>query len=389
MSGARAGGPTGEPAPVGDVRGAADPGASPLGPPAAVDEAGLPCALLRGGTSKGAFFLAEDLPADPAARDDLLLRVMGSPDPRQIDGIGGGHPLTSKVAVVSASTHPKAAVDYLFLQVGVDQAIVSSAQNCGNILAGVGAFAVERGLVPAREGTTPVGIHMVNSGGLATAAVPTPGGRVSYAGEVTLSGVPTPAAGVVLDFADTAGSACGTLLPTGSPRDVIEGTPVTCVDNGMPVVVLPAAEFGLDGTETPAELEGNAALRERLERVRLAAGERMGLGDVTTATVPKLTLVAPARAGGTLLTRTFIPHRCHASIGVLGAVTVATACALPGSVAETLAAPPEDGVRYRLEHPTGHLDVEVELGPDGGVRRSGVVRTARKLFDGLVFPGPR
>lgn len=355
----------------------------------AVDAPGLPCALIRGGTSKGAFFLADDLPADPAARDDLLLRVMGSPDERQIDGIGGGHPLTSKVAVVSAATHRRAAVDYLFLQVGVDQASVSSAQNCGNVLAGVGAFAVERGLVPAREGTTPVAIHMVNSGGLATAMVPTPGGRVRYAGGVTLSGVPTPAAGVVLDFADTAGSACGALLPTGAPRDVVEDTPVTCVDNGMPVVVLPAGEFGLEGDETPEALEGNPVLRERLERIRLAAGERMGLGDVTAATVPKLTLVAPARAGGTLLTRTFIPHRCHASIGVLGAVTVATACALPGSVAHPLAAPPEDGVRYRLEHPGGHLDVEVEMGEGGAVLRSGVVRTARKLFDGLVFPRPR
>ncbi|WP_069814254.1 4-oxalomesaconate tautomerase [Streptomyces sp. TP-A0874] len=350
--------------------------------------AGVPCMLVRGGTSKGAFFLAEDLPSAPAERDALLLRVMGSPDERQIDGIGGGHPLTSKVAVVSASQQPETDVDYLFLQVGVERATVSDRQNCGNILAGVGAFAIERGLVPAADGTTRVRINLVNSGGQAVASVATPGGTVRYDGDVRISGVPEPAAPVLLDFADTAGSACGRLLPTGAARDVIDGAEATCVDNGMPVVVLPAAQFGLLGYESPTELEGDTGLRQRLERIRLRAGELMGLGDVTEATVPKLTLVAPAREGGTIATRTFIPHRCHASIGVLGAVTVATACALPGSPAGGLASAPENGSRYRLEHPSGHLDVEVELGPNSQVVRSGVVRTARKLFDGLVFPRP-
>lgn len=358
---------------------------------------GVRCMLMRGGTSKGAYFLAEDLPADPRERDALLLRVMGSPDARQIDGIGGGHPLTSKVAVVSRSRQPGVDVDYLFLQVAVDEPVVSTAQNCGNILAGVGAFALERGLLRPRAGTTPVRVRMVNSGGIATATVPTPGGTVSYEGEELLSGVPNPAAPVLLDFADTEGSACGALLPTGQPRELIEDTPATCLDNGMPVVVLPAAALGVSGHEEPSRLEADGALRERLERIRLRAGERMGLGDVSAATVPKLSLVAPPRHGGTVATRTFIPHRCHASIGVLGAVTVATACALPGSVAREVADPPADGVRYRLEHPSGHLDVEVELAEGGGtdgsagasvrVGRSGVVRTARKLFDGVVFPG--
>lgn len=338
--------------------------------------------LIRGGTSKGAYFLAEDLPADTVERDDLLLRVMGSPDERQIDGIGGAHPLTSKVAVVSRPESDSADVDYLFLQVGVEQATVSDKQNCGNILAGVGPFAIERGLVPARLGTTPARIRMVNSGGLAIATVRTPGGTVRYDGDVRISGVPTPAAPVVLDFLHTTTS----LLPTGRAVDEVDGVPVTCIDNGMPVVVLPAAELGVTGYEQPADLEANTTLRERLERIRLRAGEIMGLGDVTSLTVPKLTLIAAPQLGGTIATRTFIPHRCHTAIGVLGAVTVATACALPGTPAHSLACAPRDGVTFRIEHPTGHLDVEVELGADFAVRRSGVVRTARKLFDGTVFP---
>ena len=342
------------------------------------------CMMMRGGTSKGAYFLAEDLPADPAERDDLLLAVMGSPDERQIDGIGGAHPLTSKVAVVSPSARSDVDVDYLFLQVGVGEAMVSDRQNCGNLLAGVGGFAVERGLVAAGPATTTVRIRMVNSDSVATATIRTPGGVVDYTGDESISGVPGTAAPVVLDFAGTAGSATGALLPTGSTVDVLDGVPVTCVDNGMPVVVLPAASLDVTGHETPAELEGNASLRERLERIRLQAGKLMNLGDVTATSVPKLTLVALPRDGGTLATRTFIPHRCHQSIGVLGAVTVATACALPTGPAHELAA--GGGPRYRLEHPTGHLDVEVELDESGAVRRSGVVRTARKLFDGTVFP---
>ncbi len=343
------------------------------------------CMMMRGGTSKGAYFLAEDLPADPAERDDLLLRVMGSPDERQIDGIGGAHPLTSKVAVISAADRSDVDVDYLFLQVGVGEAMVSDRQNCGNLLAGVGGFAIERGLVAARPGTTAVRIRMVNSDSVATATIQTPGGVVDYSGDESISGVPGTAAPVLLDFADTAGSATGALLPTGSTVDTIDDVPVTCVDNGMPVVVLAAAALDVTGYETPAELEADDRVKERLERVRLQAGKLMNLGDVTATSVPKLTLVAAPRDGGTIATRTFIPHRCHQSIGVLGAVTVATACALPAGPAHDLAV--GGGPRYRLEHPTGQLDVEVELDESGAVRRSGLVRTARKLFDGTVFPG--
>jgi 4-oxalomesaconate tautomerase len=346
---------------------------------------------MRGGTSKGAYFLADDLPSDTEERNDLLLRVMGSPDARQIDGVGGAHPLTSKVGVISRSTTPGVDVDYLFLQVFVDEALVSDKQNCGNVLAGVGPFAVERGLVTPTGDVTPVSIRMVNTNGMATASVHTPGGQVNYAGDVEIAGVPGTAAPIVINFesAEATGSA---LLPTGAKVDVIDGLEVTCVDNGMPVVVMRAADLNITGQETCAELETDAALRNRLESIRLQAGELMGLGDVTSLTVPKLTMVSLAVNGGSISTRTFIPHRCHTSIGVLGAASVVVACALPSTPANSLVSSGQRGARYRVEHPTGHLDVEVELetGSDRPrVSRTGVVRTARKLFDGTVFPRPR
>ena len=351
--------------------------------------AGLPCMLMRGGTSKGAYFLAGDLPADPHERDQVLLRVMGTPDPRQIDGLGGAHPLASKVAVVSRSAGPDADIDYLFLQVGVEAATVSDRQNCGNLLAGVGPFAVERGLVPAGDVRTRVRIRMVNSDSLATATFPTPGGVVDYGGETAISGVPGTAAPVVLDFADTEGAACGSLLPTGNVRDDIDGIAVTCIDNGMPVVVVAAGDLGVAGFETPAELAADADLRERVQSLRLAAGKLMGLGDVTDAPVPKTTLVSPPREGGAISTRTFIPLRPHDSIGVLGAVTVATAVLLEGAVGHDLARLPSPGAALGVEHPTGRLDVGIDLDTattPPRVRRSSLVRTARKLFDGTVFP---
>jgi 4-oxalomesaconate tautomerase len=350
---------------------------------------GVPCMLMRGGTSKGAYFLAENLPADIAERDDLLLRIMGTPDPRQIDGIGGAHSLTSKVAVISRSSGSDSDIDYLFLQLGVEAPTVSDRQNCGNVLAGVGPFAVERGLVAAGLERTSVRIRMVNSGSVATATFPTPGGVVDYSGDTAISGVPGTAAAVVLDFARTEGSACGSLLPTGQVRDVIDGVEVTCVDNGMPVVVAAATDLGVTGYETPAELAADERLRDRVQSLRLQAGKLMGLGDVTDASVPKTTLVAAPRDGGMICTRTFIPLRPHASIGVLGAVSVVTALLLDGAVGHHLAALPRSGSRMDVEHPTGRLQVEVDLDATVDpprVRRSSIVRTARKLFDGTVFP---
>ncbi|WP_010543048.1 4-oxalomesaconate tautomerase [Sphingomonas elodea] len=341
---------------------------------------------MRGGTSKGAFFLAEDLPADPATRDAFLLRIMGSPDPRQIDGMGGADPLTSKVAVVSKSTRDGADVDYLFLQVFVDQAIVSDAQNCGNILAGIGPFAIERGLVAADDGETRVRVYLVNTGQRAEILVQTPGGRVTYAGDARIDGVPGTSAPIPLEFRDTAGSSCGALLPTGNAADMVEGVPVTLIDNGMPCVVLKAEDVGVTGYEDRDTLDGDTALKARIEAVRLAVGERMNLGDVREKSVPKMMLVAPPRNGGAVTVRSFIPHRAHASIGVLGAVSVATACLLPGSPANQVAAIPE-GRRKTLsvEHPTGETTCVMELDEAGTVTSAAMLRTARKLMDGEVF----
>lgn len=351
-------------------------------------EEGIPCLWMRGGTSKGAYFLASDLPAERAARDGLLLRIMGSPDPRQIDGIGGADPLTSKVAVLGPPSRPDADVDYLFLQVFVDRALVSEAQGCGNILAGVGPAAIERGLVTAREGETEVRIHMVNSGELARARVATPGGRVSYRGAAAIDGVPGTHAAVPLMFEGIAGSMCGALLPTGRAVDRIAGVDCTLIDNGMPCVVMAAADFGLTGHEGRAALDADAGLKARLEAIRLTAGPMMGLGEVAAQSVPKMVLVSAPVRGGAISTRSFIPHRCHATIGVFAAVSVATACTLPGSPAARLAVPPAGGGHWRIEHPEGAAEVVLECDADGRVVAAGMLRTARKLFDGRVFPRP-
>jgi len=345
---------------------------------------GIPCLWMRGGTSKGLVFLARDLPRDTPARDALLLRLMGSPDPRQIDGIGGGDPLTSKVAVLSPASRSDADVDYLFLQVFVDQALVSDAQGCGNILAAVGPAAIELGLVPAQATETPVRIHMRNTGEVALARVQTPGGRVAYDGQTAIDGVPGRHAAVPLMFQNTAGSMCGALLPTGRAVDAIDAIACTLIDNGMPCVVMPAAALGLTGQESPEQIESMADLCARIESIRRIAGPMMALGDVAEKSVPKMVLVSAAQHGGAIATRCLIPHRVHASIGVFAAVSVATACLLPEGPAQALARLPADG-RFLIEHPSGAAEVFLDHDATGHVRGAGTIRTARKLMAGRVF----
>jgi 4-oxalomesaconate tautomerase len=351
----------------------------------------IPCSVLRGGTSKGLYFHAGDLPSTQDSRDRVLLAVMGSPDPRQIDGMGGAHPLTSKVAVVRRSDRPDADVNYLFLQVWPDRAEVSDNQNCGNLLAGVGPFALEEGLIDAAGDVTPVRIWMENTSSLAVAHVPTPDGRVEYGGDARIDGVPGTHAPILVDFLDVAGSSCGALLPTGNAVDVIEGVRATCIDNGMPVVCLKATDVGLGGYEDPAQIEANEAVRAVVEAVRIKAGVMMNLGDVTARTVPKMSLLAPARHGGAVATRTFIPHRVHDAIGVFGAVSVATACLIPGSVAAGVAALPArlGATELDIEHPTGSFTISLDVHDAGGgavtVRRAALVRTARLLMRGEIF----
>ena len=356
------------------------------------------CMWMRGGSSKGGYFLAEDLPEEEEARNGFLLRVMGSPDTRQIDGMGGGDPLTSKVAVVKKSHRENVDVDYLFLQVFVDQAIVTDAQNCGNILAGVGAFAIERGLVCAEEGETRVSIYMENTGQIAHQVVQTPNGTVCYRGEARVDGVPGTAAAIRIQFENTQGSTCGALFPTGSVIDVVDGIEVTCVDNGMPLVLIRAEDLGLSGEESRDELDAHVTLKSRLESIRLQIGPEMNLGNVSSKSVPKMVLVSPARQGGAVSTRSFIPHRCHAAIGVFAAVTVATACQMEGTVAavcvnqatyqNSMPNRQDGGVSQTvlgIEHPSGQTDIVLNTHPENGLVSAEVISSARKLFDGCVF----
>jgi hypothetical protein len=357
-----------------------------------MQQTAIPCIYMRGGTSKGPFFHAPDLPSDPALRDQVLLAVMGSPDVRQIDGLGGADSLTSKVAIVSKSSRPDADVDYLFAQVKIDRAFVDTAPNCGNMISGVGPFAIETGLVPAQDGETVVRIFNVNTEAVVHAAVRTPGRQVQYDGEVAIDGVPGTGAPIALNFLDAVGAVTGKLLPTGRVRDEIDGVAVSCVDLAMPMVIARASDFGVTGYESKAQLDANAALLARLEEVRLKAGRLMGMGDVTGQVVPKFCLVAPPRQGGAVTSRYFVPENCHATHAVTGGLCLAAACVLPGSITEGIAQlPPGPRRMIVIEHPSGTLATEFELEGTAEapvIRRAAFVRTARKLMAGSVFvPG--
>ncbi|WP_079432996.1 4-oxalomesaconate tautomerase [Zoogloea sp. LCSB751] len=344
--------------------------------------------FMRGGTSRGPFFNAADLPADIATRDRVLLAVMGSPDRRQIDGLGGAHPLTSKVGIVSKSATPGVDLDFLFAQLQPDKDTVDTTPNCGNMLAAVVPFALEAGMVQAQGETSTFRVLTLNTDMQCDITVPTPGGQVEYAGDARIDGVPGSSAPITINFLDTAGSVCSGLLPTGQVKDVIDGIEVTCIDNGMPLVIFRAADVGRTGYESVAEMNADTELKDRIERLRIACGHAMGLGDVSAKNYPKMTLVAPARDGGSLTTRSFIPHVCHDAIGVLAAVTVATACVLEGSVTAGIAQVPEGNVKaVSVEHPTGEFSVELELDPANpqNVTRAALLRTARLIMRGEVM----
>lgn len=343
--------------------------------------------FMRGGTSRGPFFLETDLPADVATRDRVLLAVLGSPDARQIDGLGGAHPLTSKAGIVRRSTTPGVDLDFLFVQVQPAGDTVDSTANCGNMLAAVAPFALETGLAAAQGETTTLRVLTLNTGMQCDMTVQTPGGKVAYEGTARIDGVPGSAAPVEIAFLDTAGSVCASMLPTGNVRDTIDGIEVTCIDNGMPLVILRADAVGRSGYESVAELNADTALRARLESLRLACGHAMGLGDVSARNYPKMTMIAAPRQGGSISTRSFIPHVCHDAIGVLAAVTVATACMLDGSVADDVAVAPQDGDPMSVEHPGGEFSVELDIDPANphNVTRAALLRTARLIMRGQVM----
>ncbi|MBP0456930.1 4-oxalomesaconate tautomerase [Streptomyces montanisoli] len=356
----------------------------------------IPCWFMRGGTSRGPFFRAADLPSGRAARDAVLLAALGSPDPRQIDGLGGAHPLTSKAGIVGPGSRPGVDLDFRFAQLQPESDVVDTTLNCGNMLAAVVPFAVESGLITPVGDTTTARVLTLNTGVTADITIATPEGPdgryVEYAGATHIDGVPGTAAPVTIDFLDTAGSVCSSLLPTGNVRDRVETAStgpvdVTCVDNGQPLVVVAAADLGRTGYESVADLGADEELKARVEELRLACGELMGLGDVTAKNYPKMTLVAPPAHGGTLSTRSFIPHVCHASIGVLAAVTAATACVLDGSVAHAVAAPAGADGTVSVEHPSGEFSVVLGLDPADPqhVTRSALLRTARLIMAGDVL----
>ena len=343
---------------------------------------------MRGGTSRGPFFKATDLPADLPTRDRVLLSVMGSPDKRQIDGMGGAHPLTSKVGIVSKGSTPGVDLDFLFAQLQPDKDTVDTTPNCGNMLAAVVPFALETGLVRARGDTTTLRVLTRNTDMQCDITVQTPNGHVEYEGTARIDGAPGTSAPITINFLDTAGSVAPGLLPTGNVRDVIDGIPVTCIDNGMPLVVLRAVDVGRTGYESVDQLNADAELKTRIERLRIASGHAMKLGDVTGKNYPKMTLIAAPRAGGSICTRSFIPHVCHEAIGVLAAVTMATACVLDGSITQGIAAVPEGNIKkISVEHPTGEFSVEIEVDPANpqNVMRAALLRTARLLMRGEVM----
>lgn len=352
------------------------------------DLIGIPCLFMRGGTSRGPYFKASDLPSDSRARDAVLLAAMGSPDSRQIDGLGGATTLTSKVAIVSPSNEPGCDVDYLFAQVDIAHPRVDTSPSCGNMLAGVAPFAIETGLIAAREGETRVMIYNVNTKSRIEAVVQTPGGVVRYGGEARIDGVPGTAAPIVLNFMDVVGSLTGAMLPTGKVRDIIDGVQVTCIDVAMPMILLRAADFGLTGIEGAAQIDGDAALLARIEAIRRQAGAMMGLGDVSQKVVPKVGLLSSPRDGGTITSRYLTPHALHAAHAVTGAVCVASACALPGSIAHEFATPDAANPReIWIEHPSGKIDVllTTKQGPAGLDIVAGTLRTARLIMRGEVM----
>ena len=349
----------------------------------------IPCVFMRGGTSRGPFFLATDLPGDPVLRDKVLLRVMGSPDLRQIDGIGGATSVTSKVAIVSTSDHPDADIDYLFAQVDIERPMVDTEPTCGNMLSGVGPFAIEEGLYPASEGETTLRIRNVNTDSIIEATVQTPYGKVSYEGDAEIAGVPGTSAPIPLKFFNITGSKTGKLLPTGNVRDTIDGVEVTCIDVAMPMVIAKAEALGKTGHESKAELDADAEMLARIERIRLQAAELMGMGDASESVVPKFGLVAVPRQDGAVTSRYFTPWDCHPTHAVSGSICVAACAAMPGSVAAEVTRQNAQFPSFiRIEHPSGFIDVALDVDTTGGgfeVISGGGIRTARRLFAGYVY----
>ncbi len=349
----------------------------------------IPCVIMRGGTSRGPFLLLDDLPSDAATRDEVLLAIMGSPHEIQVDGIGGSHSVTSKVAMISKSKRPDADIDYFFAQVQIHEKFVDTKPTCGNMLVAVGPFSIDAGLVPAQDGETRVRIHSINTGALVEAIVQTPGRRVEYEGNAAIDGVNGTAAPVGINFQSAIGAVTGKMLPTGKPLDFIDGVKVSCVDITMPLVMMRAEDMGKTGHETAVELDKDRELTTRMETIRRKAGQLMGMGDVSRNVVPKLALLSKPRNGGTIASRYFVPETCHKSHPVTGTVCISAACAIPGTIAAQVATlkPAPQGL-VKIEHPSGIILIDLDADFTNGredLRRAALIRTARRIFEGNVI----
>ena len=345
----------------------------------------LPCVIMRGGTSRGPYFRAEDLPQDRGQMAEILIEAMGGGHELQVTGLGGGHPLTSKVAIVGKSKFEGVDVDFLFAQVSVRERFVDFSPNCGNMLSGVGPFAIESGFVPVTGDLTRVRIFNVNTRKLIEARVHTPNGRVTYDGDQAIDGVPGTAAPIQLAFLDAAGSKTGALLPTGSASELIDGIEVSCVDAAMPIMLLRASDLGVTGYESPTEVNANRPMLARIEQLRLKAGHRMGLGDVSKLVIPKPVLVAPPRHGGHISARYFMPHECHTAVAVTGGIAIASALVTPGTVAFQTGRSVTLPASVNIEHPSGRFDILVEQADPMQPPLTMVTRTARRIMEGTLL----
>ncbi|MBY8974583.1 4-oxalomesaconate tautomerase [Rhodobacteraceae bacterium NNCM2] len=348
----------------------------------------IPFLFMRGGTSRGPYMNRADLPEDRETLAKVLIAAVGAGHPLNIDGIGGGAAVTTKVAMLSRSAEPGVDIDYFFAQVSVEEKLVDFKPTCGNILSGVGPAAIEMGLVAATPGETAVRIRAVNTGALIDAVVQTPGGKVAYEGAVTIDGVPGTAAPVALSFMGVVGSATGSLLPTGNVRETIDGIEVTCIDVAMPLVIARAEAFGLTGHESREELDANRAFFARMEAIRIEAGKRMGMGDVSKSVTPKFAVMAPPRGEGSFAARYFMPWQCHPTMAVTGAQCIAACALTPGAVADGLMVPPESPARIVIEHPSGEIEALIDFAVrnDGvDINAAGLTRTARLLARGELY----
>lgn len=348
----------------------------------------IPCILMRGGTSKGPFFLGQDMPNDIKQRDELLLRIMGSPDMRQIDGIGGATFVTSKVAIVSPSKHEGIDVDYKFVQVGIEEAIVDDKPTCGNILSAVGFFALEKGLVKVQNKETKVVVRDVNTGATITQILQTPNGVITYSGDTKVAGVPKSASAVKLKFQNIAGGKTGSYLPTGNKIDTFCGVQATCLDISMPVVFVRAKDMGISGYESPKELDSKKELFEKLELIREEASKAMGLGSAKGNVIPKFCVISEAKNGGDINIRYFTPSSAHPAVAVSASFCISAALFIKGTIFDDISKKSFSMGEHvvKVENPSGINEVGLNfLDEDISHVEGQTTRTARMLFKGEVY----